>query len=334
MLKMRTRPGSTWTTSPTIFARTSSQIKSIHAVRIFASIKTTRSDFRLNQDDPVHGPRIICRKGLPKLPMENTIFLKPLNGNGQRISPRQLELQRSIYVRICDQLACHARDPLRGVTMHEFLDSLNLTMVDYQLAIRSFLSETTLFLKRTTGSAYVNSYNKRLKDMWDGHVNVQPVQDSYATAAYITNAPTHPLLLPLVDSSIHEAEGTLDQEMRRLISQDLAPRIQDTIPVGDYEAIHLVLGLPLASSSVATISLPSHIPEDQARRFLPKATIEARRLACQQPDSDDTGDIFYPNASSSVADSMGRLHNFTTGRFITPSAVLTDTILTWSSLPG
>ncbi|CAG7722542.1 unnamed protein product, partial [Allacma fusca] len=114
----------------------------------------------------------------------------------------------------------------------------------------------------------------RLKSLWQGHLDLRPIQDGFAMAAYIIKSPVFPRVLPLVDQAIKEAD----------MNRNLIPIMER--PVGISEAIHVVLGLPLVQLSMPTVPLPSFNPETRVGHYLPEAEIERGQLSTTTSASD------------------------------------------------
>lgn len=59
-----------------------------------------------------------------------------------------------------------------------------MTLNFFNAAIRSTLKRGTVFLRRSVGEAFVNSYNIKILEYWKANMDIQFVLDTYACAKY------------------------------------------------------------------------------------------------------------------------------------------------------
>lgn len=80
-----------------------------------------------------------------------------------------------------------SNDTQEFVIFDDFLCKLDMNLASYLQAIRSTLSVSKMFLKRTVEEVRINSYNKTLLKCWEANMDIQFILDPYACVSYIVS---------------------------------------------------------------------------------------------------------------------------------------------------
>ena len=72
---------------------------------------------------------------------------------------------KKVYSRI-QELLNDLKQEERNITLHEFLQRLNVSEEVYIMALRGALKKTKVFLKQQVQDMYINSYMKGLLSAW------------------------------------------------------------------------------------------------------------------------------------------------------------------------
>jgi len=145
-----------------------------------------------NPDPVCNNDAKLCKYGFPWPILNETIILEPLHAEHK---PRLNELKK-LYSKIryeLTQLVAHRKRCLENnsdfeeVTQEMFLENLNISYVDYILALRTSVQKTKVFLKRSCHDLMINPYMKDLYVRHRGNMDIQYITDAHGVVAYLTD---------------------------------------------------------------------------------------------------------------------------------------------------
>lgn len=113
---------------------------------------------------------MLCTKILEPLPVDMEDKEKQLHK--QKWKEIQIELGKP---EVCE------------LTFQVFLNHLDISYDDYELAIRSTLAGPKVFIKRDPCNVRVNAYNPPVLQAWQANTDIQFITNAYACAMYVVN---------------------------------------------------------------------------------------------------------------------------------------------------
>ena len=191
------------------------------------------------------GNHPICRFNFPLPPFNETMTIE------RNTDKTNLNVDRYILIKeFLDSTEC---------TLEHMLDLLHLIYEQYELAIRSSLTDSKVFLKRKPSECRVNPYIKDLINMYNANHDIQFCLNSYSVILYIVNY-------------IQKTDRGVSLALRKIIEETQ----QRTIPIKDQirvignvlsecteismkESIYILLGLSMTGISRDFFFLSSFI---------------------------------------------------------------------------
>lgn len=114
--------------------------------------------------------------------MPNTVVLDPI------LDEEEKALGNQNFHKIAKLLSdMKSYDAQEFAIFDDFLCKLDMDLASYLQAIRSTLSVSKVFLKRTVEEVRINSYNKTLLKCWEANMDIQFILDPYACVSYIVS---------------------------------------------------------------------------------------------------------------------------------------------------
>ena len=163
------------------------------------------------------------------------------------------------------------------------LQELQIPRDEYILILRSLLTRPTLILKRAQVDIWINAFAKTIPDLWQANTYTQYVLDAYATAKYVS-------------SYITKKDRTMTTTFKKIKEQcftnndgkiETIRKLGNTLlnmqQMSSRQAVHIVLSLPLHSSSRKTIFINTS-PDD-------KKTVVLKRPSLLEKELDESDDI-------------------------------------------
>jgi hypothetical protein len=228
-----------------------------------------------------------CKYGFPKPILDRTWILEPLPFDKKiKYKPgedeAQSKLDHNIKVRAQRNELRKARENYQKIRMHleamayaqakwyknvykkdktakityqtctyeEWLDLLGMNESEYLKAIRSSITKTTAFLRRTCHEIMINNYNKLIILCHEGNMDIQFINDSEGLVVYVcaylmkANAKMS-VLLEMVEREIrHNNNMNLMRKM-----QTIGNKLQNCQEIGAQEVVYLLCALPLSVCS-------------------------------------------------------------------------------------
>ena len=181
----------------------------------------------------------ICRFNFPIPPFTKTVVLEPTDDESQEDN-RNFKRIKAFLDSIENTSEC---------TLQDMLSMLGLTYEKYELAIRSSLSDTRIFLKRKPSECRVNAYMKSLIKFYDANHDIQFCINSYSVVIYIVNY-------------IQKCDRGVSLGLRKVIEECKRDKVSlkeqinkigkvfvKSSEISIQEAIYMLLGLPMTGFS-------------------------------------------------------------------------------------
>lgn len=137
-------------------------------------------------------------------------------------------------------------------TFDEILNELNLSEFEYMLALRSSISATTVFYKRTSEEVAINPYNLEILQLLQSNMDIQFILNPYACISYIANyisKPSGGMSKLLRDAAKEVSEGNFTHRDRL---RKIANVFINGSTMSAQEAVYDVLSIPVSRCSRAT----------------------------------------------------------------------------------
>ena len=124
------------------------------------------------------GHNEICRFGIPYPPVKQTVILEPLNCKNKFEKQRHRD-NLKIIKRALEDIRGTCKTKLPPST-DEFMLSIGIDSTDYINAIRSGIRKTTVFLRRSPKDSFINGYNPKIAEIWEGNMDLQFITDPFS----------------------------------------------------------------------------------------------------------------------------------------------------------
>ena len=120
-----------------------------------------------------------CRYGFPKPPSDETIIAEPLPKDmNEKERESKLKDYRKIMKKVKDELESPNLD--ENADLKTFLNNAEIDYDEYKKALRISERGRTVILKRNLKDRMVNNYNPMFLKAWNGNLDIQFCQDTYA----------------------------------------------------------------------------------------------------------------------------------------------------------
>ena len=120
-----------------------------------------------------------CRYGFPKPPSDETIIAEPLPKNmDEKERESKLKDYRKIMKKVKEALESPNLDEYAD--LRTFLNDAEIDYDEYKKALRISERGKTVVLKRSVKDRMVNNYNPMFLKAWNGNLDIQFCQDTYA----------------------------------------------------------------------------------------------------------------------------------------------------------
>ena len=120
-----------------------------------------------------------CRYGFPKPPSDKTIIAEPLPKDmNEKERESKLKKYRKIMKKVKDALESPDLD--ENADLLTFLNDAEIDYKDYMEALHVSERGRTVILKRSLKDRMVNNYNPMFLKAWNGNLDIQFCQDTYA----------------------------------------------------------------------------------------------------------------------------------------------------------
>ena len=203
----------------------------------------------------------ICRFGIPFFPMKSTCILRPLECD--EVDQQRMESLQNAYQELRKKL----NDMKEGseLTHDEFLESIQMSEMDYILTIRSSLKTAKVFYQRKPNALRVNPYMKGMLAVIKANHDVQYPLDIYALVCYVADylLKSQKGLSATLEQAVRDAmdgDMKLKQQIRH-VGYNLIGAIETSAP----EAAYYIMQIPFTYCSVEVVFIPTCPPEDRFR---------------------------------------------------------------------
>lgn len=226
----------------------------------------------------------VCRFHYPLPVMPATNILEPLSGSIDVGIRRKAKNDFKEITALMNEYY----NAFTDVPFEHTLKTLNFTLPQYHMAIRSSLKQAKVFLKRKSTEVGINAYNLDLLKLTEANMDIQYVLDEYACATYLTN------YVGKFNNGLSKMLLDLKEELRsedRLDFRQKLFKMANTFINGNImsvqEAVHDILQMSVSEMSRKVINISS-FPKSERCRIL-KSNYDLCQL------SDDSTDIYKEN---------------------------------------
>lgn len=206
----------------------------------------------------------VCRYSFPKPPSEVTMIADrkcddPMSPKS--VSSQKYEMQ--VLKTVQEEMAMDSER-----TLCSLLAAANLTLADYQAALKKSTQQPTVILKRDPRESCINNYNPHLLKYWRANMDIQYVTNAYACAMYILSyvSKGERQMGLLLKEAARESQETDDirKQMRHLGNTFLTHR-----EVSAQEAVYRALSMPLQQKSRVVTFVNTSMAEDRVGLLKP-----------------------------------------------------------------
>ena len=123
--------------------------------------------------------KFVCRYGFPKPPSDETIIAEPLPKDmNEKERESMLKDYRKIMKKVKDALESPNLD--ENADLRTFLNDAEIDYDKYKEALHVSERGRSVILKRSLKDRMVNNYNPMFLKAWNGNLDIQFCQDTYA----------------------------------------------------------------------------------------------------------------------------------------------------------
>ena len=208
---------------------------------------------------------LACRFHFPRFPSKNTIIAKPISEEdlGKEEYEKQIKKSKDILILVKKELESDGFDDKFGNDLDKLLAKLNITLDEYESALKISQKGSTVVLKRNLNERMVNNFNPHYLLTWQANMDIQFVMDTYAVITYITDYMTKSDagLTAELKKALNETKGCNDFEQLTYLKKVYFTHKQ----VGVSEATYRLLnGLSLTKSSLSNIFVATGFPQNRS----------------------------------------------------------------------
>ena len=212
-----------------------------------------------------------CRFNFPFPPMDKTTILHPSEDGTSNNYQKQKELH----------LLLHHKKYSKDISFETFLQDLQLTKHEYIDLIRSSLTRPVLLLKRNPCDVWINAFAKQVPQLWHANTDAQFILNAHAAATYCSSYMTK------MDRSMTSAfkkireDCCYNNDSKVETIRRLGNALLNMQQMSSRQAVHIVLSLPLYSSSRKTIFI--NTAPSEKRTFV----LKKPHVLQQEPDDSE-----------------------------------------------
>ena len=163
------------------------------------------------------------------------------------------------------------RPDISELTLQNVLDESGITKGQYDDALEVMDNRVSIVYKRKLNEGYISPYNTVLLSLVKSNMNLQFVTGIYGMILYLTK------YLTKVENRMSELMRKVSKESA---NQDIRAKLRKMgnvfltkREVSTHEAIIRLLSLPMRSSNIAVIFIPTGFQEERTRLLKPAAVL-------------------------------------------------------------
>lgn len=190
----------------------------------------------------------LCRFHFPKYVMPRTMILEPLKRTD--VKTKEWHKLKEDIQKINEKMNFFFKNNT-NMDLNDMLKQLKMNEVEYIQAIRTTISNSIVFLKRSSLEVAINAYTPFILYTTESNTDTQYILNPYACIVYITDYITKGdtgliNLLRNAEKSLGTSEYTLSEKLNRYANEFIKGSM-----IGAQEAVYLILSLPLSECSNA-----------------------------------------------------------------------------------
>jgi len=265
----------------------------------------------------------VCKYGYPWPILDQTLILEPLHEEhkGKREYRLLFTRIREELNKIVDERKKCIKDasPFVEVDQDAFLKRLDISFVNFVLALRSSIKSTKVFLKRTSADLMINPYMKDIYLRHRGNMDIQFITDAGGVVSYLTDYinKSPAVMSRLLNLAADEmAKGNLSV---REVFNRMANIFQNCSEISAQECVYHLLSMPVSCCSREAVFIMTFPESDRYSILKDKKLL--KRLSKESTDIYQLGIIdHYKNRPDSfenkcLAEFVANYDFFTKSRF-------------------
>ena len=260
-------------------------------------VKTVQTHHHTTTCSKKQGTR--CRFNAPWPPSDRTMIVR-----GSDFSKEKQEKSRLIL----DEVLCGLNRPdLSDLTVEDLLHECNLSLVEYENALEVMKSKISIIYKRKPSEVYISPYNTVLLNLTKSNMNLQFVTGVYGMLGYLTKylcKAEHGMSELMKKASKEGNSHSVREKLRKIGNVFLTKR-----EISTHEAIVRLLSLPMRSSNIGVIFIPTGFKNQRTRILKPQKVLDTM-------DPDDSN-IFCTNFLERYANRPDDLEDMSYADFAT-----------------
>jgi len=241
-----------------------------------------------------------CRFDAPWPPSDETCIIR-----GEDISKGQWKKSKKILDKVLEQMG--SVSDLDDITLHDILISCGVSYDEYITALEFSKSKLSIIYKRKPVEQNISPYNPVLLGSLKSNMNLQFVTGVYGLLAYLTSYMCKPErnMSELMKKALKEASGKDIKDKLRIVGNVFKTKRECSLA----EATKRTLSLPLRSSNIDVVYIPTGIKENRTRMLKDQSVIE-------RMDPDDTN-VYKTNMLEKYANRPDNLEDLCYADFAT-----------------
>ena len=186
-----------------------------------------------------------CRFGFPVPPIPKTQVIEPIHFENADTEEHYKHLWKKIKKHLDD---LGMGDDVQEL-FQEMIQTSGITYEDYIKAVRTSVSYSKVFMRRSPNEIHVNNYMKNCLHYWRANHDIQPVLDPFASIQYILSYVTKAQkgMSSIMDKACSEAyvdHMTLKESVHHIGNAFL-----NAVETSQQEAACLLLQIPITCMS-------------------------------------------------------------------------------------
>ena len=205
-----------------------------------------------------------CRFNIPWPPSEQTRIVRA------NVDEDKLNESKKIVDKVLIEITHF--DDLSDVTLEDVLETCNVSESEYYDALNTMQKKLSIFYKRRPCENTISPYNTVILSLLKSNMNIQFVTGIYGLLTYLTSylcKPEHKTS-ELMKKASKEATGKEVKGKLRVIGNVLTTKRE----ISTFEAIKRVLSLPMRTSNIDTLYIPTGLKKNRTRMLKSQSALE------------------------------------------------------------
>ena len=266
---------------------------------ISCSLDTGHSELdKLVNEVNVHNHTKSCQKGksfcrfhFPRLPSNKTLIAGPLSADFSEEEKKETLMKykgilEAVKGRL-SELTDNEVEEIYANNLQSFLAELDITLEEYEEALKTSERGKVVILKRTLKERNVNNYNKEWMLAWKGNLDIQFVYDGYAVVTYCTDylSKADAGITAALKQALQETKGCNDFDRLNYMKRCFFTHRQVSVAEAAYR---LIPGMNLKHSNTKSLFVSSGYPENRSNLYRKVGDDDHEQLESEGEDQSTT----------------------------------------------